>query len=166
MSVTDELVENAGAWAAGFNKGDLALRPTKRLAIVACMDSRLALFAMLGLRKGEAHILRNAGGIISADVERSLAISQHLLGTREIMLIHHTDCGMLKMSDPELRTMLRKETGSEPRWEVEWVGDAADDVRHSIARIESSPFILHKNVRGFVYEVETGRLREVEGAAA
>ncbi len=161
MSAIDELVENATAWAQGFDKGGLALRPTKQLTIVACMDSRLSLFAMLGLRKGEAHILRNAGGIITPDVERSLAISQRLLGTREIMLIHHTDCGMLKMSDPELRLMLRAETGFEPQWSVDWVGDAADDVRHSMARIEASPFILHKNVRGFVYEVEVGRLVEV-----
>jgi carbonic anhydrase len=162
MSVIDELLENASAYAESFDKGDLPLPPARRIAIVACMDARLDPQALLGLEEGDAHVIRNAGGVITDDEIRSLAISQRLLGTEEIMLIHHTDCGMLTFKDDELRRQIQDETGVKPEWAAEAFEDLEEDVRQSIARIEASPFIPRKDkIRGFVYEVETGRVREV-----
>jgi carbonic anhydrase len=162
MSVTDELLANAEAYAARFDKGDLPLPPGKKLAIVACMDARLNPYGLLGLQEGDAHVIRNAGGVITDDEIRSLTISQRLLGTEEIMLIHHTDCGMLTFTDEDFRRSVQEDTGIKPEWAAESFSDIDEDVRQSIARIEASPFIPHKDsVRGFVYEVETGRLREV-----
>ena len=163
MTVIDELLQNARSYAETFDKADLALPPARRVAIVACMDARLNPHALLGLEEGDAHVIRNAGGVITDDEIRSLAISQRLLGTEEIMLIHHTDCGMLTFSDDELRRHIQDETGVKPGWAAEAFDDLEEDVRQSIARIESSPFIPRKDkIRGFVYEVETGRVREVE----
>ena len=162
MSVTDELLRNAEQYAAGFDRGDLPLPPAKRVAVVACMDARLNPYGLLGLREGDAHVIRNAGGVITDDEIRSLAISQRLLGTEEIMLIHHTDCGMLTFSDDEFRQQVEHDTGVKPEWAVESFNDLDADVRQSIARIKASPFIPNKDsVRGFVYDVETGTLREV-----
>jgi carbonic anhydrase len=162
MTVIDELLENASAYAETFDKSGLALPPARRIAIVACMDARLNPHAILGLQEGDAHVIRNAGGVITDDEIRSLAISQRLLGTQEIMLIHHTDCGMQTFKDDDLRRQIQDETGVKPEWAAEAFEDVEEDVRQSIARIEASPFIPRKeNVRGFVYEVGTGRLREV-----
>ena len=162
MTVIDELVENAGAYEASFDKGELALPPSRRVAIVACMDARLNPYGLLGLQEGEAHVIRNAGGVITDDEIRSLAISQRLLGTEEIMLIHHTDCGMLTFTDDDLRRQIQEDTGVKPEWAAEAFDDLEEDVRQSVARIKVSPFIPRKEkIRGFVYEVETGRLREV-----
>ena len=137
--------------------------PATRVAIGACMDARLETGALLGLKEGDVHVIRNAGGVVTDDVIRSLTISQRLLGTREIMLIHHTDCGMLTFTDAELKSEIQKETGIQPPFAMEAFSDLEEDLRHSIARIIASPFIVHKDaIRGFVYEVETGRLREVE----
>jgi len=162
MSVTDELVSNNEAYAAQFDKGDLALPPAKGVAVLACMDARLDPARVLGLNEGDAHVIRNAGGVVTDDEIRSLAISQRLLGTEEIVLIHHTDCGMLTFSDDDFRRSIQDETGIKPEWAAEAFGDLDEDVRQSIARIKASPFIPRKdNIRGFVYEVETGKLREV-----
>ena len=162
MSVTDELLENAKSYAASFDKGDLPLPPGKKVAVVACMDARLNPYGILGLQEGDAHVIRNAGGVVTSDGIRSLAISQRLLGTEEIILIHHTDCGMLTFTDDEFKRSIQDETGIKPEWAAEAFGDLDEDVRQSIARIKASPFIPKKDsVRGFVYEVETGRLREV-----
>src|SRR5947207_90532 len=162
MSVIDELLGNAVAYAEGFDKGSLPLPPARRVAIVACMDARLNPYALLGLRDGDAHVIRNAGGAITDDEIRSLAISQRLLGTQEIMLIHHTDCGMLTFRDDDFRREVQRETGIKPEWAAEAFDDLEEDVRQSLARIKASPFIPNKdNVRGFIYEVETGRLRDV-----
>jgi carbonic anhydrase len=162
MTVIDELLENASAYAETFDKGELPLPPARRIAIVACMDARLNPHALLGLEEGDAHVIRNAGGVITDDEIRSLAISQRLLGTEEIMLIHHTDCGMLTFKDDDLRRQIQDETGVKPEWAAEAFDDLEEDVRQSIARIEASPFIPRKDkIRGFVYEVETGRVREV-----
>jgi carbonic anhydrase len=162
VSATDQLLENAQSYAAGFDKGDLPLPPGRRVAIVACMDARLNPYALLGLSEGDAHIIRNAGGAVTPDVIRSLTISQRLLGTEEIVLIHHTGCGMLTFNDDEFRSALEKETGIRPEWAAEAFTDLDAGVRQSIARIKASPFIPRtESVRGFVYEVETGRLREV-----
>ena len=162
MSVTDELLQNNAVYAESFDKGDLPLPPAKGVAIVACMDARLNVYGMLGLEEGEAHVIRNAGGVITDDEIRSLAISQRLLGTREIILIHHTDCGMLTFSDDELKQQIQEDVGVKPHFSMESFSDLEEDVRQSIARIRNSPFIPHKDsVRGFIYEVETGRLREV-----
>ena len=162
MSVIDELVKNSEAYAAGFDKGDLPLPPSKRVAILACMDARLNPHALLGLAEGDAHVIRNAGGVVTDDEIRTLAISQRLLGTEEIMLIHHTDCGMLTFEDDAFRQSVQDETGIKPAWPCETFKDLDDDVRQSIARIKACPFITRKDkIRGFVYEVETGRLREV-----
>ena len=162
MTVTDELVANSEAYSAQFDKGDLPLPPAKKVAVVACMDARLDPARVLGLNEGDAHVIRNAGGVVTDDEIRSLAISQRLLGTEEIVLIHHTDCGMLTFTDDEFRRSIQQETGIKPEWAAEAFGDVDEDVRQSIARIEASPFIPHKDaIRGFVYEVETGRLREV-----
>ena len=162
MTVIDELVQNASAYSDSFENGELPLPPAKRVAIVACMDARLNPYGLLGLREGDAHVIRNAGGVITDDEIRSLAISQRLLGTEEIMLIHHTDCGMLTFGDDEFRRQVQDDTGIKPEWPAEAFSDLEEDVRQSIARIKASPFIPNKeHVRGFVYEVETGRLREV-----
>jgi carbonic anhydrase len=162
MSATDELVANNAAYAASFDKGDLPLPPARKVAVVACMDARLDPAAILGLQEGDAHVIRNAGGVVTEDEIRSLAISQRLLGTEEVILIHHTDCGMLTFSDDEFERSIQEETGIKPEWAAEAFGDLDEDVRQSIARIKASPFIPRKDsIRGFVYEVETGRLREV-----
>jgi carbonic anhydrase len=162
MTVIDELLENASAYTETFDKAGLALPPSRRVAIVACMDARLNPYGLLGLNEGDAHVIRNAGGVITDDEIRSLAISQRLLGTEEIMLIHHTDCGMLTFTDDDLRRQIQRETGVKPEWAAEAFDDLEEDVRQSVARIRASPFIPRKDkVRGFVYEVETGRLREV-----
>jgi len=162
MSNTDELLRNAERYAAGFDKEGLPLPPASRVAVVACMDARLIPTRVLGLEEGDAHVIRNAGGVITDDAIRSLAISQRLLGTEEIILIHHTDCGMLTFTDDEFRRQVQDETGIKPAWAAEAFDDLEEDVRQSIARVKASPFIPRKDsVRGFVYEVETGRLREV-----
>jgi carbonic anhydrase len=162
VSVTDELLQNMEEYAARFDKGDLPLPPAKHIAILACMDARLKPYGLLGLSEGDAHVIRNAGGVVTDDEIRSLAISQRLLGTDEIILIHHTDCGMLTFTDDEFRTQVQQETGIKPHWSCETLPDLEDDVRQSIARIKGSPFIPKKeSVRGFVYDVETGRLSEV-----
>jgi carbonic anhydrase len=162
MTVTDELLANNAAYAAGFTKGDLPLPPAKHVAIVACMDARLDPAQVLGFAEGDAHVIRNAGGAVTDDAIRSLAISQRLLGTDEIILVHHTDCGMLTFSDEELKAQIAEETGVRPHFAIETFSDLEADVHQSIARIKASPFIPKKDhVRGFVYEVETGKLREV-----
>jgi len=162
MSVTDELVANNEAYAARFDKGDLQIPPSRKVAVLACMDARLDPNGILGLHEGDAHVIRNAGGVVTDDEIRSLAISQRLLGTEEIILIHHTDCGMLTFSDDDFRRSIQDETGIKPEWAAEAFSDLDEDVRQSIARIAASPFIPRKDsIRGFVYEVETGRLREV-----
>jgi carbonic anhydrase len=162
VSTIDELVRNANAYSESFENGALPLPPAKRVAIVACMDARLNPYALLGLREGDAHVIRNAGGVITDDEIRSLSISQRLLGTEEIMLIHHTDCGMLTFSDDDFRRQVQKDTGIKPEWPAESFDDLDGDVRQSIARIKASPFVPKKDhVRGFVYDVETGALREV-----
>ena len=163
MSVTDDLVRNAEAYSEDFDKGDLPMPPGRKVAIVACMDARLNPQGLLGLEEGDAHVIRNAGGIVTEDAIRSLAISQRLLGTEEIVLIHHTDCGMLTCTDDDFRRGIADETGIKPGWAAESFGDLDEDLRQSVARISASPFIPKKDsVRGFVYEVETGRLREVK----
>ncbi len=162
MTVTDELLANAQRYAATFDKGDLPLPPAKHIAVVACMDARLNPYGLLGLTEGDAHVIRNAGGVITADELRSLAISQRLLGTTEIVLIHHTDCGMLTFTDDEFKASIQAEVGIKPAWSAEAFPDVDEDVRQSIRRVLDDPFIPHKeSVRGFVYEVKTGGLREV-----
>jgi carbonic anhydrase len=162
MSAIDELLNNNEAFAESFDKADVALPPAKKVAIVACMDARLNPYPILGLSIGDAHVIRNAGGVITDDEIRSLAISQHLLGTEEIMLIHHTDCGMLTFSDDDFAQMLERETGQRPEWGARSFSDLEHSVRDSIRRIKESPFIPRKEaVRGFVYDVKTGRLSEV-----
>jgi carbonic anhydrase len=162
MSATDDLLANNERYAAEFDKRDLPIPPAKKLAVVACMDARLDPARVLGLEEGDAHVIRNAGGVVTDDEIRSLAISQRLLGTEEIMLIHHTDCGMLTFTDEEFHDACEEDTGVRPEWAVETFADVDENVRESIARITASPFIPKKDaVRGFVYEVETGALREV-----
>jgi carbonic anhydrase len=162
LSTTDELLKNNEAYAASFDKGDLPLPPGRKVAVLACMDARLDPARVLGLEEGDAHVIRNAGGVVSEDAIRSLAISQHLLGTEEIVILHHTDCGMLSFSDNEFADRLESETGSRPGWNVQAFEDLDIDVRDSIERIKNSPFVPRTDdVRGFTYEVETGRLREV-----
>ncbi len=162
MSVTDELLRNNEAYAASFDKGDLPLPPGKKVVVLACMDARLNPYGALGLHEGDAHVIRNAGGVVTDDEIRSLAISQRLLGTEEIILIHHTDCGMLTFTDDQFKRQIQDEVGIKPEWAVESFPDLDEDVRQSIARIKSSPFIPKKgSVRGFVYDVNSGRLREV-----
>ena len=162
MSVTDDLLDNARRYAASFDKGDLPLPPAKHIAIVACMDARLNPYGLLGLSEGDAHVIRNAGGIVTQDELRSIAISQRLLGTTEVMLIHHTDCGMLTFTDDDFKRSIQEETGVKPAWAAEAFGDLAEDVRQSLRRIEGSPFVTkHVSVRGFVFDVATGKLNEV-----
>jgi carbonic anhydrase len=162
MTVTDELLANNATYASSFT-GPLPLPPAKGVAVVACMDARINVYGVLGLAEGDAHVIRNAGGVITDDEIRSLAISQRLLGTREIILIHHTDCGMLTFTDDEFKRAIQDETGIKPPWAAEAFTDLDTDVRQSIARITASPFIPHTDsVRGFVFDVATGRLTEVK----
>jgi carbonic anhydrase len=162
MSATDALLANNAAYVASFDKGDLPLPPARKVAVVACMDARLNVYGALGLQEGDAHVIRNAGGVVTDDEIRSLAISQRLLGTEEIILIHHTDCGMLTFTDDEFKRSVQDDVGIKPEWAVEAFSDVDEDVRQSIARIKASPFIPRKDsVRGFVYDVTTGALREV-----
>jgi carbonic anhydrase len=162
VSTTDDLLRNAEDYAASFDKGDLPLPPARKVAVLACMDARLNPYAILGLQEGDAHIIRNAGGVVTDDEIRSLSISQRLLGTEEIILIHHTDCGMLTFTDDAFKRSVQDDVGIKPEWAAEAFDDLDEDVRQSVARIKASPFIPRKDsVRGFVYEVESGRLREV-----
>jgi len=161
MSVTDQLLENNQKYAADFS-GPLPLPPAKHVAVLACMDARLDVHDLLGLEEGDAHVIRNAGGVATDDAIRSLAISQRLLGTRETVLIHHTDCGMLTFTDDEFKAAIQQETGLEPAWAAEAFSDLDEDVRQSVARIKASPFIPHTDqVRGFVFDVASGALTEV-----
>ncbi|HET9117163.1 MAG TPA: carbonic anhydrase [Pseudonocardiaceae bacterium] len=161
MSVTDDLLANNADYASNFS-GPLPLPPAKGVAVVACMDARLDVYRILGLNEGEAHVIRNAGGVVTDDEIRSLAISQRLLGTQEIILIHHTDCGMLTFTDDGFKKSIQDETGIKPAWSAEAFPDLDEDVRQSIARIKASPFIPNKDsVRGFVFDVATGKLLEV-----
>jgi len=161
MTVTDDLLANNNRYAQGFS-GPLPLPPSKHVAVVACMDARLNVYAILGLQEGEAHVIRNAGGVITDDEIRSLTISQRLLGTQEIILIHHTDCGMLTFTDDDFKASIQQDTGIKPEWAAEAFPDLDEDVRQSINRIKASPFIPHKDsVRGFVFDVATGKLNEV-----
>jgi carbonic anhydrase len=162
---TDELLANNAEYASRFHDSGLAVAPTRHLAVVACMDSRMDIFQILGLGNGEAHIIRNAGGVITDDVIRSLCLSQRFLGTREVILLHHTDCGLSKVDENEFREQLAEELGVKPWWSLEAFSDPFEDVRQSMQRLQMTPFIPHKGaIRGFVYEVETGRLREVTAA--
>ena len=166
MSVTDQLLHNNETYAKSFTKGDLPLPPAKHVAVLGCMDARLDVHKILGLEEGEAHVIRNAGGVATDDAIRSLVISQRLLGTNEIILIHHTDCGMLTFTDDEVKGKIQAEVGIRPHFALEAFGDLEDDVKQSIGRIQASPFIPNKtSVRGFVYDVKSGRLNEVRVAA-
>ena len=161
MSTTDEYLGNNAAYADQFN-GPLPLPPSKGTAVIACMDARLNVYAILGLNEGESHVIRNAGGVVTDDEIRSLAISQRLLGTTEIILIHHTDCGMLIFTDDAFKRSIQDETGIKPAWSAESFTDLEEDVRQSIARIKASPFVPRKDaIRGFIFDVATGRLNEV-----
>lgn len=162
MSVTDELLENNACYTESFS-GPLPLPPARKIAVVACMDARLDVYRILGLAEGDAHVIRNAGGVVTDDEIRSLTISQRLLGTEEIILIHHTDCGMLTFTDDAFKASIRDETGIKPQWAAEAFDDLDEDVRQSLARIRTNPFIPHTDaVRGFVFDVATGRLNEVK----
>jgi carbonic anhydrase len=162
VTETDHLLENARAYGERFDKPDLGIAPSKRVAVLACMDARLIPSRVLGLNEGEAHILRNAGGVVTDDAIRSLALSQHLLGTEEIVLLHHTDCGMLTFTDEDFAAKLEDETGQRPEWSAHAFSDIEGDVRDSLARLKESPFIPNKDsIRGFVYDVKSGELREV-----
>jgi len=162
MTVTDEYLENNKRYAESFT-GPLPLPPSKHVAVVTCMDARLDVYRILGLGPGEAHVIRNAGGVVTDDEIRSLAISQRLLGTREIILIHHTDCGMLTFTDDEFKRTIQDETGLKPAWSAESFPDVAEDVRQSLRRVAMSPFVtLTESLRGFVFDVATGRLTEVD----
>ena len=165
MSETDELLKNNARYAESFDKGDLPLPPGRGLAVVACMDARLDTHKLLGLAEGDAHVIRNAGGVVSDDAIRSLVISQRLLGTREIVLIHHTDCGMLTFRDDDVKDSIESDTGLRPSFALESFGNLEQNVRQSIGRIQANPFIPVKDqVRGFVYDCATGRLNEVTPA--
>ena len=162
MSATDELLKNAAQYAEQFDRGDLPLPPAKGVAVLACMDARINPYGILGLSEGDAHVIRNAGGVVTDDEIRSLAISQRLLGTTEIILIHHTDCGMLTFTDDDFKRGIQDETGVKPSWAAEAFPDLAEDVRQSLRRIEKSPFVTkHVSLRGFVFDVATGKLDEV-----
>ena len=163
MSATDEALRKNETYAKSFDKGQLPLSPARKLAVVACMDARLHVSKILGLDEGDAHVIRNAGGAVTDDAIRSLAISQRLLGTEEVVLIHHTDCGMLTFTDDAVKAQIQKDTGIRPPFALETFSNLEDDVRQSIARIKASPFVPKKDrVRGFVYDVKTGRLNEVQ----
>ncbi|CAN5780869.1 carbonic anhydrase [soil metagenome] len=161
MSITDDLLRANEAYADSYTEGALPMPPGHHVAVVACMDARLDVYRMLGLSLGQAHVIRNAGGVVGDDAVRSLVISQRLLGTSEIVLIHHRDCGMLTFSDDDVKAQIEQDTGIRPAFALEAFGDVEADVRQSIARIQASPFIPHKNVRGFVFDVATGKLDEV-----
>ncbi|MGU3431473.1 beta-class carbonic anhydrase [Actinomycetes bacterium M1A6_2h] len=161
MTVTDEYLKNNEAYAARF-EGPLPLPPSKHVAVVACMDARLDVYRILGISEGESHVIRNAGGVVTDDEIRSLAISQRLLGTTEIILIHHTDCGMLTFTDDDFKAAIQSETGLKPEWSAEAFSDLDEDVRQSLKRIETSPFVSKTtSLRGFVFDVATGKLAEV-----
>jgi carbonic anhydrase len=162
MTVTDDLLRNNAEFAKSFGNGDLPMPPGKALAVVACMDARLNVYALLGLEEGQAHVIRNAGGVVSDDVLRSLVISQRLLGTREVILIHHTDCGMLTFTDDQVKADIEADVGLRPHFALEAFPDLERDIRQSIARIKASPFVPNKDsIRGFVFDVATGQLQEV-----
>jgi carbonic anhydrase len=162
MSATDELLRNAEAYAASFDKAERPAKPAKKVAVIACMDARLDPAKLLGLQEGDAHVIRNAGGVVTDDAIRSLAISQRLLGTEEVVVIQHTRCGMLTFTDDEFKRAVEDDTGVTPDWPVETFSDLDDSVRDSVARVQASPFLPHRGaVRGFVYDVETGSLREL-----
>ncbi|MGB6209702.1 beta-class carbonic anhydrase [Mycobacterium sp.] len=162
MTVTDDYLGHNAEYASSF-KGPLPLPPSKHVAVLACMDARLDVYRLLGIKEGEAHVIRNAGGVVTDDAIRSLAISQRLLGTREIILIHHTDCGMLTFHDDDFKRAIQEETGVKPPWAAEAFPDLAEDVRQSLRRIENSPFVTkHESLRGFVFDVATGQLNEVK----
>ena len=161
MTVTDDLLANNAEYASSFS-GPLPMPPAKGVAVLACMDARLDVYRLLGLHEGEAHVIRNAGGVVSDDVLRSLVISQRLLGTREVILVHHTDCGMLTFTDDEVKADIESKTGLRPHFALEAFSDLENDIRQSIARIKASPFVPNKDsIRGFVYDVRTGALQEV-----
>ena len=162
MSVVNELLDNNQQHEAGFSEGLQPLPPAKQVAVVACMDARLDVYRALGLNLGEAHVIRNAGGVVTDDVIRSLVISQELLGTTEIVLIHHTDCGMLTFQDDAVKEQIRDRTGLRPHFALEAFPDLEADVRQSIGRLKANPFLKTKDsIRGFVYDVNTGGLHEV-----
>lgn len=162
MSTTDEFLTSAEKYQANFDKGDLPMPPGRKIAVVACMDARLNPYGLLGLQEGDAHVIRNAGGVVTDDVLRSLAISQRLLGTEEIVLIHHTDCGMLTFRDDDFKAQIETDTGMRPRWSPEAFAEPEADVRQSLARVQDDPFLPHGDaVRGFVFDVKDGALREV-----
>jgi carbonic anhydrase len=162
MSTTDALLQNNESYSKSFTKGALPLPPAKHLAVLACMDARLDVHKILGLQEGDAHVIRNAGGVATDDAIRSLVISQRLLGTNEIVLIHHTDCGMLTFKDDDVKGKIESEVGIRPAFALEAFGDLEADVKQSIGRIKASPFIPNKSsVRGFIYDVKTGLLEEV-----
>ena len=162
MTVIDQLLKNNSRYADGFDKGDLPLPPARNLAVVACMDARLDVHKILGISEGDAHVIRNAGGVVSDDAIRSLVISQRLLGTTAIVLIHHTDCGMLTFRDDDVKDAIEADTGLRPSFSMEAFGNLEQDVRQSISRIQANPFIPNKDqVRGFVYDCASGRLNEV-----
>ena len=161
MTVTDDLLANNAEYAASFS-GPLPMPPAKGVAVLACMDARLDVYRLLGLHEGEAHVIRNAGGVVTDDAIRSLTISQRLLGTTEIVLVHHTDCGMLTFTDDAFKADVHSDTGIKPHWSAEAFSDLEKDVRQSIARIKASPFVTkHESLRGFVFDVATGKLIEV-----
>ena len=161
MTVTDGYLANNAAYAGNFT-GPLPMPPSKHVAVVACMDARLDVYRILGLNEGESHVIRNAGGVVTEDVIRSLAISQRLLGTREIILIHHSDCGMLTFNDDDFKRAIQDEIGVKPPWATEAFPDVAEDVRQSLRRIDNSPFVnKHVSLRGFIFDVATGKLQEV-----
>ena len=165
MTATDDALQRNASYAEAFDKGDLPIPPASRLAVVACMDARLDVHGLLGLELGDAHVIRNAGGVVSDDALRSLVISQRLLGTQEIILIHHTDCGMLTFRDDDIKDAILADTGLRPAFALEAFGDLDQDIRQSIARIQANPFIPNKDqIRGFVYDCATGRLNEVSPA--
>jgi carbonic anhydrase len=167
MDITEELLKNNDAYVKSFNKAGLPMPPSKKVAVVACMDARLDVYRILGLKEGEAHVIRNAGGVITEDAIRSLLISQRLLGTVEIILIHHTDCGMLTFTDDRVKGEITEDVGLRPAFALEAFGDPDADVRQSLARIDASRFVQRKEkVRGFVFEVDTGHLREVSRQVA
>ena len=165
MTTVDEILSNNVRYAEGFDKGDLPVPPARSLAVVACMDARLDTHKLLGLEEGDAHVIRNAGGVVTEDVIRSLVISQRLLGTREVLLVHHTDCGMLTFRDDDVKDAIEADTGLRPAFALEAFGNLEQDVKQSIGRIKASPFIPNKDqIRGFIYDCATGRLNEVSGA--
>lgn len=161
MSTTNELIDANHSYASTFTESGLPMPPARKVAVVACMDARLDVYRLLGLGLGEAHVIRNAGGVVTDDTIRSIVISQRLLGTEEIVLVHHTDCGMLTFADDALKQSITEDTGIRPPFALESFTDLDADIRQSLARIAASPFVPYKNARGFVYDVDTGALREV-----